>query len=153
MSKEIIIFQVFQNCYIDYEHIPISSTTMIFYLGTLSLSNTKLHTMNCLFACLFWFSSHLRIFHSYGEVIITSEGVQILIYARYSWPLTSEGFLVCHTHCDTEHLFILVIFEDPWQSHLLSSVWQRNCHYLFLRLRSVASGIRTPSVLHARRTL
>ena len=83
---------------IGYEHIPISSTTMIFYLVTLSLSNTKLHTMNCLFACLFWFSSHLRIFHSYGEVIITSEGVQILIYARYPLPLSSEGFLVCHTH-------------------------------------------------------
>ena len=119
MSKEIIIFQVFQNCKIDYEHIPISSTTMIFYLLTLSLSNIKLHTMICLFACLFWFSSHLRIFHSYGEVIITSEGVQVLIYARYSWPLTSEGCLVRHTHCDTEYLFILVIFEDPWQSHLL----------------------------------
>ena len=34
--------------------------------------------------------------------------------------------------------------ENPWHSYLLLSVKQWNCHYLFLRLRSVASGIRTP---------
>ena len=32
--------------------------------------------------CLFWdFSSHSRIFHSFGDIPITSEGLQILTYA------------------------------------------------------------------------
>ena len=39
--------------------------------------------------------------------------------------------------------FKMVICEDPWHSHLLPSVWQWNCYYLFLRLRSVAAGFRT----------
>ena len=48
--------------------------------------------------CLFvWsLSSHSRIFHSYGNVIINGEGLQILTYARRSWPLSSEGSLTCH---------------------------------------------------------
>ena len=39
---------------------------------------------------------------------------------------------------------IMVISEDPWHSHLLSSVWQWDCHYLFLRLRSVPTGDWNP---------
>ena len=53
-------------------------------------------------------------------------------------------FLTCHTSCDTGLPFIMVISEDPWHSHLLPSFWQWICHYLFLRLRSVATGNRTP---------
>ena len=94
----------------------------------------------CLFVCLFvfvcGFSSHSRLFHSYGDVI----------YARHPWPLSSEG-----SYCDTGHPFIMVISEDPWQSHLLPSVWQ--CHYLFLRLRSVAARIRTSNLTLAEQTL
>ena len=95
----------------------------------------------------FWFldfSSHSRIFHLHGDVIITGEDLQILTYARHSWPLSSEGSLACHIYCDTGHPFKMVISEDPWHSHLLPSVWQWSCHYLFLRLRSVANGDRTP---------
>ena len=62
--------------------------------------------------CLFGLSSHPRIFHSYGDITVTSEGLQTLIYARHSWPLTSEGSLACHTFCDTAHPFIMVISED-----------------------------------------
>ena len=29
--------------------------------------------------------------------------------------------LACHTHCDTGHPFIMVISEDPWHSHVMSS--------------------------------
>ena len=36
------------------------------------------------------FTSHSRIFHSYGYVTIAGEGLQILTYARHSWPLSSE---------------------------------------------------------------
>ena len=69
----------------------------------------------------------------------TSPLPQILTYAEHLWPLSSEGSLTCHTHCDTGLTFIMVISEDPWHSHLMWS-----CHYLFLRLRSVATGDRTP---------
>ena len=47
--------------------------------------------------CLFVFS---RI-HSYGNVIITGEGLQILTYTRHWWPLSSEGYLACQTYSDT----------------------------------------------------
>ena len=90
------------------------------------------------------FSFHSRIFHSYGDVTIVSEGLQILTYARHLWQLSCEGSLACHTYCDTGHLFILVIFED-----LLLSIWQWSCHYLFLWLRSFAAGIQTPYLLLA----
>ena len=48
-----------------------------------------------MFVCLFvlGFSSHWRIYHSYGDITITAEGLQILTYARHSWPLSSEGSL------------------------------------------------------------
>ena len=50
----------------------------------------------------------------------------------------------CGPHCWHEQL------HEVWanlcgHSHLLPSVWQWSCHYLFLRLRSVVAGIPTPS--------
>ena len=63
--------------------------------------------------CLFgFFSSHSRIFHSYGDVTITDERLQFVTYARHLWPLSSKGSLACHTYCDTDHSFITVISED-----------------------------------------
>ena len=50
------------------------------------------------------------------------------------------------------HPLIMVISEDPWHSHLLPSVWQWSCHYLFLRRRSVAARIRTPNLPLAKPT-
>ena len=46
-----------------------------------------------MFVCMFvWgFSSHSRIFHSYGDITIAAEGLQILSYAPHTWPLSSEG--------------------------------------------------------------
>ena len=58
-------------------------------------------------------------------------GLLILTYARHSWPLSSEGSLACHTYCDSGHPFIMVTSEDQWHSHLLPSVSQWSCHYLF----------------------
>ena len=62
------------------------------------------------FVCLFVqsLSSNPRIF-----LIITGEGLLILIYARHSRQLISAGSLACHTSCDTGHPFIMVISEDP----------------------------------------
>ena len=91
-----------------------------------------------LFVCLFiWVYRPTQEYHSHGHVTMTGEGLQILTYARHSWPLSIEGSLACHTYCDKGHLFITVISEDPWHSHLLLSIWQWSCHYLFLRVRSV----------------
>ena len=59
------------------------------------------------------FSSHSRIFHSFGDDTIVAEGLQILTYAWLLWPLSREGSLACHTYCDTEHPFIMVNSEDP----------------------------------------
>ena len=83
------------------------------------------------------FPSHLRIFHSYGDITMTGDGLQILTYARHLWTLNSEGSLACHTSCEAGHPFIMLISQDPWHIHLLPSVWQWSCHYLFLRLWSV----------------
>ena len=47
--------------------------------------------MSTTFIYIVWgSSSHSRIFHSYEDVTITCERLQILIYARHSWPLSSE---------------------------------------------------------------
>ena len=55
------------------------------------------------------FVSLFGVYHSCEDVTITDEGLQILTYARHSWPLSSERSLACHTYCDREHLFIMVI--------------------------------------------
>ena len=60
----------------------------------------------------------------------------------HSWPLSSEGSLACHTYRDTGHPFLMVISEDPWQSHRLPWVMQWSCNYLFLRLMPVVVGIQ-----------
>ena len=63
-----------------------------------------------LFVCFFvWgISSHSRIFHSYEDVTITGEGLQMFTYIRHIWLLSSEGSLACQTYCDMEHPFIMV---------------------------------------------
>ena len=64
----------------------------------------KMHTLMdiilCKFAVVWSLSSHSRIFHSYGDVTITGEGLQILTYARHSWPLSSGGSIASRTYCD-----------------------------------------------------
>ena len=78
------------------------------------------------------FSSQSRIFHSFGDVTITDEGL-ILVYAWHSWLLSNEGSLVCHTYCDTGHPFM---WSSPRtnNTHLLPNNWQWSCHYLFSNL-------------------
>ena len=91
---------------------------------------------------------HFKINQS---ITITSEGLQLLTYTWHSWPFSSEGSLACHTYCDTGHTFIMVISKDPWHSHLLASVWQWSCHYLFNEFSM--SQLETPNLLHAGRML
>ena len=64
------------------------------------------------FVCL-QFLSHSRIFHSFGDVTIAGEGLQIFTFAGDLWPLSIGGSLACHTYYDTRHPFIVVISKDP----------------------------------------
>ena len=75
--------------------------------------------VNTLAICLF------GIFHSFGDVTIVGEGLHIFTFARYVWSLSSEGYLACHTICDTGHPFIMVISEILWHSHLRPNVCSR----------------------------
>ena len=61
------------------------------------------------FVYLFVLVFVLEFFHSYGDDTTVGEGLQILTYARHSWPLSSEGSLTYHTHCETGLPFIMVI--------------------------------------------
>ena len=98
----------------------------------------------CLFVCLYVplknFSLIWRSHHNGWRA--TNFDLKSALMAIEQWAR--------HTYCDTVHPFIMVVSEDPWVSHLLPSIWQRGCHYLFLRLISVAAEIRTFNLLHAR---
>ena len=53
------------------------------------------------FICLFViFLRTQEIVHSYGDMTITSEELQILTLARHLRPLSSEGSLAYHAYCD-----------------------------------------------------
>ena len=76
---------------------------------------------------------------------INGEELQLLTYACHSWPLSSEGSLACHTCCATGLSLIMVISEDPWHSHLLPSVQQWSCHYLFYDIGLSRLGFEHPT--------
>ena len=53
------------------------------------------HLSLTVFVCLFVKGfSHSRIFYSYGDVTITSEGLLILTYTHLLWLFSNEGSLV-----------------------------------------------------------
>ena len=95
------------------------------------------YKVNCIL--WWWFVCLFKVFRPTREFFTHIEGeeLQILTNARHSWRLSFS----LHTYCDTGHPFIMVISKDPWHSHLLPSVWQWSCHYLFLRPRSVATWV------------
>ena len=104
-----------------------------------------------LFVCLFW------IFHRTREFFIRMETsslrLQIYTYVQHPWPSSSEGSLACHTYCDTEYPFIMVISVDPWHSHLLPSVWQLRLSLPVLWLWPVVAWFWTPNPPLAGRSL
>ena len=89
-------------------------------------------TIEKLVCLLVWgFSFHSRIVHSYVDITITSDGLQILTYARHLRPMSSEGSLACHTHCDKGHPFIWSYPRTRDTCTLMPRVWQWSCHYMF----------------------
>ena len=97
----------------------------------------------CLLVCVFFFVP-LENFS-----LMTGEGLQILTYARHSWPLSSERGTPTVTR--GIYPFIMVISEDPWPSHLLSSVWQLSIP-VFSDLGLSQQGFENPNVLLVGRT-
>ena len=97
----------------------------------------------CLFFLRFAIFVCLGVFVPLENFLLTKTSSSLVkAYARHSWTLSSEGSLTCHTCCYTEHPFIMVIFEDPLAERLAVAL-----SLPFLRLRSVAAGIRTPNAL------
>ena len=76
----------------------------------------SIFSFRCLNYCLFVWGilSHSRNFHSFGDVTIAGEALQIFTYARHSWSLSSEGSLTCNTYCG--------------QPFIWSSLWVRDTH-------------------------
>ena len=72
--------------------------------------------------------------------LLPVKGCKCWPYARHLGPFSSEFSLAFHTYCDKGRSFIIIISEDPWHSHLLTSVWQWSCHWLFLRLKGCRGG-------------
>ena len=46
------------------------------------------------------FSSHSRIFQSFGDLTGAGEGLKILTYPWHAGPVSSEGSLAYHIYCD-----------------------------------------------------
>ena len=96
-----------------------------------------------LFVSLGVFSSHSIIFHLYGEITITGEGVQLFNYTWYSWPWSSGGSLGCYTYCDTEYPFI-------WLSPRILDTCSRALSSETVTICFTSLGmIRTTNVPHA----
>ena len=91
--------------------------------------------INIMLVYFFWFFSPLE------NLPVKRFKFWPMVVTHVRWAV--RVFLACHTYFDTGPPFIMVISEDPRHSHLLSSVWQLSCHFLFLQLRSVAANNRT----------
>ena len=124
--------------------------TFRFFIHVLSSHSNRTKRVICDIICLFvWcFSSHARNFHSYGDVTIAGFDLCSALMSIEHWGFFKVPQVLWHGHP-----FIMGTPKDPWHSHILPSVWQRSCHYLFLRLRPVAVGVRTPNLPHMRWTL
>ena len=101
------------------------------------------------------FLSSWRTFPSYGDVTIYGEGLQIFTWrTRHPWPSSSEGSLACHkkmwhgTSLYNGHLRGLMTLTPVAECLAV----ERSLAVL-TTYRSVAAGIWTTNLPHARRTL
>ena len=82
---------------------------------------------------LFWISRPIKEFFTHMEM---SPLLQILIYARYFWPLSSRGSLECYTYFDTGHPFIFGQFRGPLTLTPIAELLTGELSLPVLRLRS-----------------
>ena len=114
----------------------------LLYTGLLNVCSNSLSLI------LFYGSFLSRMFHSYGDVTITGEGLQILTFARISWPLSSEGYLTCHTYCNIGSPFVIII--RTLDTYTCCRAFGSGAATSRL---SVAVGIRIANFPNARQTL
>lgn len=60
-------------------------------------------------------SSSSNLLHSSRNVIIIGKGFKNLAFVRGLWPLTRDGYLSCHTSCDTWTQFLRSRLKGPFQ--------------------------------------
>ena len=93
-----------------------------------------------LFARFVWlFLSHSRIVHSFGNIIITGECPQIFDLCSALMAIEQWGFFTVPFPLKHRLNWPSPIISDPHTAE-----W--SCHHLFLRLRSIATGVRTPNL-------
>ena len=95
------------------------------------------------FVCLGFFFRLTREFFTHKEtsplpVKVCKDLVCSALMAIEQWGFFSMSHLLWHGHP-----FIMVISEDPWQSHLMPSIEQWSCHFLFKQL-----GLSRPEFKH-----
>ena len=71
-----------------------------------------------------------KLFTHMETSCITGERLQLMTYAWYSWPLSNESSLACHTYCNTGYPFLMVISENPRHTPI-SERLVGSCHFLF----------------------
>ena len=108
------------------------SDQLIYTNWKLSITEAVILVSWFLFVCLFVYRLTREFFTHLETSPLPMKGCKFLTNARHSWPLSNKGnrSVTCHTYCDTDLPFIMVISEDPWHSHLLPRVWQWSCHFL-----------------------
>ena len=112
-------------------------TTEIFF-GRLKILIAVKITQNtspyCLYVCL------IGVWRPTREFFTHMESSPLPVKDCKFWPMlgTYDHCGILSTYCKEGNPFIIVISEEPWYSNLLPTVWQCSCHYLCLRLRSVA---------------
>ena len=122
--------------------------TDILFLDNIQTKQNLFTTFD-FFLFVWGLSSHSKSFHSYGDVIITGEGLQVFDLCSALMVMSSKDSLACHTYSDEGYTFIMVNSEDPWHSNILPIVWHWSWQCLLLRNKSVSAGIRTPNLPHA----
>ena len=128
---------------------------ILIYLKKISMISKISHAFN---ACSNSFK-YILCFVCLCGVIFPLENFS-LIWRRHHCRRKAANFDLCSALMTTEQWGFFNVSHLLWHrptlyyghlrgpvtshSYLLPSVWQWSCHYLFLRLRSVVTGDRTP---------
>ena len=97
----------------------------MFKLHVFSLRSAELR-LKGLFLFICGFTSHSRIFHSFGDFTAADFDLCSALMA-----IEQRGFFSVPHPLWYMISVIIVISKDSWHLHLLPSVWQWNCHPCF----------------------
>lgn len=107
---------------------------------------THIEVLNSLVGVLLlvYYKFLMKFLFFYGVFRPTDMGMSSLSVKTYLAFMPNEQrgvFSVTHTYCLKSHPFV---WPSPSIHYMLPNVWHGSCHYLFLRLRYIATGYRTP---------